>query len=204
MQQPTSTTSVPLHSARSSSNHLLLVLSGPVDLHGEVVDPGPGQSPDMTGDDWDDPPVVVLSEDPGTPPGQQGEHPGSEVPGRVDSVATVVAETESDTEDGDADTHGDHLFVQLHVAGVRDGADTEEEQEGSQELIKDSPGRGEMGRGIGGEYPGSLRYGAVDGPVVLVPHQGVPVDQEHQAGGCHGSQVLASQVVGDLMWSIVE
>ena len=198
------TTTVPLHPARSSSNHLLLLLlQGPVDLHGEVVDPGPGQSPDMTGDDWDDPPVVVLSEDPGTPASHQGEHTRPQVPGRVDSVATVVAQTEPDTEDGDADTHRDHLFVQLHIAGVRDGADTQQEQESSQELIEDSPRGGEMRRRIGGEYPCRLWDGPVHRPVVLVPHQGVPVDQEHQAGGCQSSQVLGSQVVRDLIVTIV-
>ena len=196
------TTTVPLHSARSSSNHLLVLLQGPVDLHGEVVDPGPGQSPDMTGDDWDDPPVVVLSEHTRTPPSQQGEHPRSEVPGRVNSVATVVAETEPDTEDGDADTHRDHLFVQLHIAGIRDGADAEQEQEGSQELVKDSPRGGEMRRRIGGEYPCRLWYGPVHRPVVLVPHQGVPVHQEHHTGGCQSSQVLRSQIVRDLIVTV--
>ena len=195
----TTTTTVPLYSAMSSSSQLLLLLQRPVDLDGEVVEPGPGQSPDMTGHDWDDPPVVVLSEDPGPPASQQGEHTRSQVTGRVDSVATVVAETEPDTEDGDADTHRDHLFVQLHITGVRDGADTQQEQESSQELIEDSPRGGEMRRRIGGEYPCRLWYGPVHRPVVFVPHQGVPVDQEHQAGGCQSSQVLGRQIVGDLI-----
>ena len=193
------TTTVPLYSAMSSSSQLLLLLQRPVDLDGEVVEPGPGQSPDMTGDYRDDPPVVVLSEHPGPPPGQQGEHPGSQVSGGVDSVATVVAETEPDTQDGDADTHGDHLLIKLHIAGVRDGADTEEEEAGSQELIKHSPRGGEMRGRIGGKDPSSLRYGPVHRPVVLVPHQRVPVDEEHHARGCQSSQVLGSQIVRDLM-----
>ena len=36
-------------------------------------------------------------------------------------------------------------------------------------------------------------------PVVLVPHQRVPVDEEHHARGCQSSQVLGSQIVRDLM-----
>ena len=140
----TTTTTVPLYSAMSSSSQLLLLLQRPVDLDGEVVEPGPGQSPDMTGDYRDDPPVVVLSEHPGPPPGQQGEHPGSQVSGGVDSVATVVAETEPDTQDCDADTHGDHLLIKLHIAGVRDGADTEEEEGGGGELVEETAQVGEM------------------------------------------------------------
>ena len=43
----------------SPPNHLLLVILlevGPVDLHGQVVDPGPGQGSQVTRDDRDNPP----------------------------------------------------------------------------------------------------------------------------------------------------
>ena len=141
---------------------LLLRLLRPVELHGQVVEPGPGYGSHVTGDDGDQPPVVVLSEHPGPPPGQPCEHPGPEVTGGVDSVAGVVTQTDPDAEDGDADTHRHHLLVQLHVTAVCDGADTEEEQESGQELVKHSARDGEMRGGIRSEYPGSLRYGPED------------------------------------------
>ena len=55
-----------------------------------------------------------------------------------------------------------------------------------------------MDRGVGGEDGGGVRGDAVAALLVLVPHQGVPVHQEHEAGGSEGSQVLAGQVVGYL------
>ena len=56
--------SVPVSSVRlgvihSPPDHLLLVVLlqvGPVDLHGQVVEPGPGQGAQVTRDDRDDPP----------------------------------------------------------------------------------------------------------------------------------------------------
>ena len=154
----------PLHSVTDPPPSLLQVLRllRPVELHGQVVEPGPGYGSHVTGDDGDQPPVVVLSEHPGPPPGQPCEHPGPEVTGGVDSVAGVVTQTDPDAEDGDADTHRHHLLVQLHVTAVCDGADTEEEQESGQELVKHPARDGEMRGGIRSEYPGSLRYGPED------------------------------------------
>ena len=53
--------------------------------------------------------MIVFSEHIRAPPSQHGEHPGSQVASRVDRVAAVVAKTESDTEDSEADSHGDQL-----------------------------------------------------------------------------------------------
>ena len=131
----TTTTTVPLYSAMSSSSQLLLLLQRPVDLDCEVVEPGPGQSPDMTGDYRDDPPVVVLSEHPGPPPGQPCEHPGPEVTGGVDGTARVVAETEAQPEDGDANKERNGLLGDSEVPVVSDGAHTDEEEGGGGELV---------------------------------------------------------------------
>lgn len=58
--------SIPVSSVRlgvihSTSDHLLLVVLlqvGPVDLHGQVVEPGPGQGAQVTSDNRDDPPAT--------------------------------------------------------------------------------------------------------------------------------------------------
>ena len=44
----------------------------------------------------------------------------------------------------------------------------------------------------------SVRCDPVASPVVLVPDQGVPVDQEHHGGGHEGPQVLGGHVVRHL------
>ena len=49
-----------------------------------------------------------------------------------------------------------HLLVQLHIAGVRDGADAEEQQHGAEELVKSAAGHGEVSAGVGREDPGRL------------------------------------------------
>jgi hypothetical protein len=54
------------------------------------------------------------------------EQPRGQVPGRVDSVATVEAETDSNAENSEANEERDQLFGHLHVAPVRDGTDTDE------------------------------------------------------------------------------
>ena len=53
--------------------------------------------------------MVVLREDPRAPASQQSEHPGRQVTRRVDRVAAVVAEAESNAEDSEANTHGNQL-----------------------------------------------------------------------------------------------
>ena len=49
-----------------------------------------------------------------------------------------------------------HLFFQLHVAGVCDGADTEEQQHRAEELVERPAGHGEVRAGVGREDPGSF------------------------------------------------
>ena len=142
--------------------------------------------------------MVVLSEDPRPPASQQREHPGRQVSRRVDRVAAVVAEAQPDAEDREADAHGDELLFQPHVAGVRDGADADQQQQRAQELVEGAAGHGEVRAGIGREDPGCLRDGSVHGPVVLIPDQRVPVDQEDEARGGQRPRVLGGHVVGNL------
>ena len=54
------------------------------------------------------------------------EHPRRQVPGRVDSIATVEAKTDSNAENSEADEERDQLFGHLHVAPVRDGTDIDQ------------------------------------------------------------------------------
>ena len=49
-----------------------------------------------------------------------------------------------------------HLLLQLHVAGVGDGADAEEQQHRAEELVERPAGHGEMRAGVGREDPGCL------------------------------------------------
>ena len=49
-----------------------------------------------------------------------------------------------------------HLLVQLHVAGVRDGADAEEQQHRAEELVKSAASHGEMSAGVSREDPSRL------------------------------------------------
>ena len=123
---------------------LLLLLLRPVDLHGQVVEPGPGDGPDMAGDDWDQPPVIVLREDPRTPTCQEREHSRTKVPGRVDGTARVVAQTEAQSEDGDANKERNGLLGDSEVPVVSDGADTDEEEGGGGELVEETAQVGEM------------------------------------------------------------
>lgn len=57
-----------------------------------------------------------------------------------------------------------HLLVQLHIAGVRDGADAEEQQHGAEELVKSAAGHGEVSAGVGREDPGRLGDRSVHRP----------------------------------------
>ena len=190
----------PLHSVTDPPPSLLQVLRllRPVELHGQVVEPGPGYGSHVTGDDGDQPPVVVLSEHPGPPPGQPCEHPGPEVTGGVDGTARVVAEAEPEAEDGNTDKERNWLLGDAQVARVRDGADTDEEQSSPSELVQQAAEEGEVGGGEGGKDAGGVGQTAILSPVVLVPDEAVPVHTEHRQGGRQRAEVLGGEVVRDL------
>ena len=86
-------------------NRVIVIILWPVSLYSEVVAPCSSHSSQVTSNDWDQPPVIVLGEHPGTPACQHGEEARSQVSSRVDSVATVVTQTETQTQDSDSHPH---------------------------------------------------------------------------------------------------
>lgn len=70
------------------------------------------------------------------PSRNEREEAGGEIPGGVDSVAAVEAEAHADVEDGEAHEERNQGLRNLHVAGVRDGADADQQQHRAHHLRK--------------------------------------------------------------------
>ena len=79
----------------------------------------------MTGQRRHHAPVAELGEDAGAPAGQGGEEARRQVPRRVDGEPAVVAQADTDAEDGHPDGERDQLALQVQVTPVRDGGDAE-------------------------------------------------------------------------------
>ncbi len=77
---------------------------------------------------------LILREDLAAPAGDSGEDPRAKVTSRVDGVAAVVAHGHADDPDGQADVERVHALLDLHVPRVRDGADDQEQHEGTDDL----------------------------------------------------------------------
>ena len=86
----------------------------------------------------------------------------------------------------------------LHVVPVSDGADTEEEEGRAHQLVSQSPHQSQMVGREGTEDGRGVRGDSVAAPVVFIPDQRVPVDQEYCAAGQECSEVLGSDVVRHL------
>ena len=120
------------------------------------------------------------------------------VSGRVNGVSRIVTKADANGQDGQADEERDELLADLHVVPVRDGADAEEEKARAYHLVPHPAPQGQMMTRIGSEDGRSVRSNSVAASIMLIPHQGVPVDQEHSTTGQECSQVLGSDVVRHL------
>ena len=69
-----------------------------------------------------------------------------------------------------------HLLVQLHIAGVRDGADAEEQKSRADHLVPHPAPQCQVVAGVGPEDGRRVGGDSVAAPVVFIPDQRVPVD----------------------------
>ena len=89
------------------------------------------------------------------------------------------------------------MCLDLHVVPVSDGADTEEEEGRADQLVSQSPHQSQMVCREGTEDGRGVRGDSVAAPVMLIEHDGVPVDQEDDSRAQEGPEVLAQQVEGN-------
>ena len=125
------------------------------------------------------------------------KQPRSEVTGGVQGIATVKAETDAEPEDREAGHPGRHGGARgrHHVPLVRHRADGERQQRRGQHLVPGPAQVRQVGRGEGGEDGGGVGDGAEHPVLVLIPDQGVPVEEEHQGPAHQRPQVLRGEVV---------
>ena len=125
------------------------------------------------------------------------KQPRSEVTGWVEGIAAVKAEADAESEDSEAGDPGRHGRARgrHHVPLVRHRADGECQQRRGQHLVPGPAQVREVRRGEGGENGGGVGDGA-EGPVlVLIPNQGVPVEEEHQSPAHQRPQILRGEIV---------
>ena len=125
------------------------------------------------------------------------KQPRSEVAGRVQGIAAVKAEADAQPEDSEPGDpgHDGRADGRDHVPLVRHRADGERQQSRGQHLVPGPAQVREVRRGEGGEDGGGVGDGA-EGPVlVLIPDQGVPVEEEHHGPAHQRPQILRGEIV---------
>ena len=125
------------------------------------------------------------------------KQPRSEVTGWVERIAAVKAEADAESEDSEAGDPGRHGRAggRHHVPLVCHRADGERQQRRGQHLVPGPAQVRHVGRGEGGEDGGGVGDGAEHPVLVLIPDQGVPVEEEDQGPAHQRPQVLGGQVV---------
>ena len=131
---------------------------------------------------------------------------GGKVSGWVQRISTIKPKTHSKTKNSKTQHSGHHVICPVrpsvsspcNVSPISDCADGDGKEGCGKHLVTNSSKVGEVGRGEGGKDGGSVRDRAEDAVLVFVPDQGVPVEEEDQAGSHQGSKVLGKKIVRNL------